>query len=90
MVDNGSSDGTLERLRSQSAIRVIASERNLEFARGNNQGMAATPSDHDVLLLNNDTLIIQDHWFAHLSDVAHSHPAYGIVGCTLLHANGLL
>ena len=90
VVDNGSSDGTLEWLRSQPEIRVIANERNLGFARGNNQGMAATPPDHDVLLLNNDTLIIQDHWLAHLSDVAHSHPAYGIVGCTLLHANGLL
>ena len=90
VVDNGSSDGTLEWLRSQPAIRVIANERNLGFARGNNQGMAATPPDHDVLLLNNDTLIVQDHWLAHLSDVAHSHPAYGIVGCTLLHANGSL
>ncbi len=90
VVDNGSSDGTLEWLRRQDDIRVIANDRNLGFARGNNQGMAATPSDHDVLLLNNDTLIIQDHWLAHLSDVANSHPAYGIVGCTLLHANGLL
>ena len=90
VVDNGSSDGTLEWLRSQPEIRVIANERNLGFARGNNQGMAATPPDHDVLLLNNDTLIIQDHWLAHLSDVAHSHPAYGIVGCTLLHTNGSL
>ncbi|MCS6840967.1 MAG: glycosyltransferase [Roseiflexus sp.] len=90
VVDNGSSDGTLEWLRQQADIRVIANDSNLGFARGNNQGMAATPPDHDVVLLNNDTLIVQDHWLAHLSDVANSHPEYGIVGCTLLHANGLL
>ncbi len=90
VVDNGSSDGTLEWLRAQEDIQVIANDRNLGYTRGNNQGMAATPPDHDVLLLNNDTLIIQDHWLAHLRDVAHSHPAYGIVGCTLLHTSGLL
>jgi Predicted glycosyltransferases len=38
VVDNGSSDGTLAWLRSQPEIRVIANERNLGFARGNNQG----------------------------------------------------
>lgn len=90
VVDNGSSDGTLEWLREQQDITLIANERNLGFTRGNNQGLAATPPDHDVLLLNNDTLIIQDHWLAHLRDVANSRRDIGIAGCTLLHANGLL
>ncbi len=90
VVDNGSSDGTLEWLREQQDITLIANERNLGFTRGNNQGMAAVPPEHDILLLNNDTVILHDGWLGHLRDVAHSHPRIGIAGCLLLHSNGLL
>lgn len=90
VVDNGSSDGTLEWLQAQADVTLIANEHNLGFTRGNNQGMAATPPAHDILLLNNDTVIPHDRWLSHLRDVAHSHPRIGIVGCLLLHSNGLL
>jgi GT2 family glycosyltransferase len=88
VVDNGSSDGTLEWLRAQPDIKLIANQQNLGFTRGNNQGIAAVPPEHDILLLNNDTIILQDHWLAHLREVANSHPDYGVVGCTLLRADG--
>ncbi len=90
VVDNGSTDGTLEWLRAQEDITLIANAENVGFTRGNNQGMAAAPPDHDVLLLNNDTLIIQDNWLARMREVAHSDPAYGIVGCKLLWPDGRL
>jgi GT2 family glycosyltransferase/glycosyltransferase involved in cell wall biosynthesis len=90
VVDNGSSDGTLAWLREQPDVTLIANSTNLGFTGGNNQGMAAAPVDHDILLLNNDTVITQDHWLARLREVAHSAPTTGIVGCTLLHSNGRL
>ncbi len=90
VVDNGSTDGTVEWLRDQPDVTLIANSDNRGFAAGVNQGIAAAPPDHDVLLLNNDTEIIEETWLDHLRTVANDHPDYGIVGCLLLFPNGLL
>ncbi|MGB9737379.1 MAG: glycosyl transferase [Chloroflexus aggregans] len=90
VVDNGSTDGTVEWLRDQPDVTLIANSENRGFAAGVNQGIAAAPPDHDVLLLNNDTEIIEETWLDHLRTVANDHPDYGIVGCLLLFPNGLL
>jgi GT2 family glycosyltransferase len=59
VVDNGSSDGTveyLEQLASEFAeVRVILNDRNHGFAAANNQGIATATADV-LVLLNNDTL----------------------------------
>jgi GT2 family glycosyltransferase/glycosyltransferase involved in cell wall biosynthesis len=90
VVDNGSTDGTREWLAQQADIELIANAENVGFTKGNNQGLAAVGPEYDVLLLNNDTLILQDHWLAHLRDVANGHADYGVVGCTLLRADSSL
>ncbi|HMP42287.1 MAG TPA: glycosyltransferase [Roseiflexaceae bacterium] len=90
VVDNGSSDGSAEWLAAQPDITLIANRENVGYTRGNNQGFALVPDDHDVLLLNNDTLFVHPHWLAHMRDVAHSHPQHGVVGCLLLHGDGRL
>jgi GT2 family glycosyltransferase len=56
LVDNGSSDGSLERVRAQLPwVRVIANVRNLGLAAANNQGMRATDAPF-VLISNPDVL----------------------------------
>jgi GT2 family glycosyltransferase len=90
IVDNGSTDGTREWLRTLPDITLIENATNAGFTRGNNQGMQAVPPDHDVLMLNNDTVVTQAHWLARLRDVANDHPDYGLVGCTLLRTDGAL
>ena len=55
VVDNGSGDGTPERLAAYPAARVLALPENLGFVRGNNAGIAAVPPGHDVVLLHNDS-----------------------------------
>ena len=60
VVDNGSSDGTLEAVRAAfPRVSAIRSEENLGFAEGNNVGIrAALEAGADyVLILNNDTIV---------------------------------
>ncbi len=69
VVDNASKDKTLEmtRQRTELPIVVIANQKNLGVAEGNNQGIRAALADgcECVLLLNNDTVFPAD-LFQHL------------------------
>jgi GT2 family glycosyltransferase len=56
VVDNASSDGSIERIRNELPwARVIANDRNLGLAAGNNQGMRASQSPF-VLISNPDVM----------------------------------
>ena len=54
VVDNGSTDGSLEYLNACPGVRVIALDKNYGFCRAVNEGIKAAESDY-VILLNNDT-----------------------------------
>lgn len=54
VVDNGSSDGSLEYLEKFPEVRVIRLDRNYGFCRAVNEGIKAAESEY-VILLNNDT-----------------------------------
>jgi GT2 family glycosyltransferase/glycosyltransferase involved in cell wall biosynthesis len=57
VVDNGSSDGSVEFLGENfPGIRVLALKNNLGFAEGNNAGVGAARHDI-VVLLNNDMVV---------------------------------
>lgn len=60
IVDNGSEDDSLQWLeRHFPEFQVLALERNLGFALGNNQGVQA--ASHDIaVLLNNDMIVEED------------------------------
>lgn len=90
VVDNGSTDGTREYLRSLDWVTLIENETNEGFTRGNNRGLRHVPPGYDVLLLNNDTRILQSNWLARMREAAHSDPTYGIVGCRLIMTDGRL
>jgi N-acetylglucosaminyl-diphospho-decaprenol L-rhamnosyltransferase len=57
LVDNASTDGGVEAVRSRwPHVRVIVEDRNRGFAAANNAGIRATRGDL-VLLLNSDTIV---------------------------------
>jgi N-acetylglucosaminyl-diphospho-decaprenol L-rhamnosyltransferase len=57
VVDNASTDGTVETLRVRwPEVRIIVNPRNVGFAAANNIGIRAVESDL-LLLLNSDTLV---------------------------------
>lgn len=89
-VDNGSTDGTVEYLRSLPWLRLVENDHNFGFVRGNNRGLVECADDSDFVLLNNDTEIIQPDWLSRLHATAYSAPDIGIVGARLRRPDGML
>ena len=57
VVDNASTDGSVEWLREQEDIVLIENSENMGFPRGCNQGIEASFADTDIFLLNSDTIL---------------------------------
>jgi N-acetylglucosaminyl-diphospho-decaprenol L-rhamnosyltransferase len=87
VVDNASSDGSLQMVRERwPAVRTIDAGANLGFSRANNLGIRAT-SGKWVLLLNSDTFVPPgaiDALVGHL----RSHPEAAVAGPRLVDAEG--
>lgn len=57
IVDNASTDGSVEWLQQQGDIKLLANQENAGFPKGCNQGIAMAEPESDIFLLNNDTLV---------------------------------
>jgi glycosyltransferase involved in cell wall biosynthesis/GT2 family glycosyltransferase len=88
VVDNGSTDGTVEYLRSLPWIKPIFNSSNLGYVRGNNAGIDVIEHDRDIILLNNDTVITDPKWIEKLQTSAYKEPDIGIVGCRIRSITG--
>ena len=88
VVDNGSSDNSVELLERVAGIRVIASPDNLGFARANNLGYEHATGTI-LLFLNPDTKV-HDGAISRMRTAVMSSDAIGIVGCRLLNADDSL
>ena len=72
VVDNGSSDGSLDALRALDFVKVIDAGANLGFAEGCNVGMRNTSAPY-VAFLNPDATAGRE-WLASLSRVLDAQP----------------
>lgn len=89
VVDNGSSDGSLELVRSHYAdARLIANSHNLGFVRANNQALALARGEF-VLLLNSDAFLAPDA-LRTLVAFMRAHPQAGASGPRLSYPDGSL
>jgi GT2 family glycosyltransferase len=77
VVDNASTDDSLEVLKSFSWARLVRSDRNLGFAGGNNLGLQHCLGEY-VLLLNNDTIVPPD-FLTPLCAYLNEHSEVGVV-----------
>jgi GT2 family glycosyltransferase len=89
-VDNGSVDQTREYLeklqKTEKHVRVILNEKNVGFAKANNQGMKIATGEY-ILLLNND-VILTEGWLERMLVCVESDPLIGVVGPVTNHAVG--
>jgi N-acetylglucosaminyl-diphospho-decaprenol L-rhamnosyltransferase len=88
VVDNGSTDGTLELVRERFPEARIIEQANRGFGAGNNTGMRAA-SGRYFLLLNPDAWLTEGA-LEHLVSFADEHPEAGVVGPRLLNPDGSL
>ncbi|MCC5876012.1 MAG: glycosyltransferase family 2 protein [Candidatus Sumerlaeia bacterium] len=84
VVDNGSTDGTSDHIRSQwPQVKLIRSPRNLGFAGGNNLGISEATGE--VLVLLNDDTEPEPGWLEALEEAFYRNPRLGIGGCQLIY-----
>jgi GT2 family glycosyltransferase len=89
LVDNASSDGSVEAIRAHyPEVEIIANLRNLGFGAANNLAFARCQADA-VLLLNTDT-IVHPGAIESMLAVLQAEPTVGAVGCKLENADGSL
>jgi GT2 family glycosyltransferase len=85
--DNGSTDGSVEKIRQQfPAVKLVENRANLGFARGNNSGIREARGEY-VLILNPDTIMHEgslDRWI----EFADNHPEAGAFGCKVHNPDG--
>jgi GT2 family glycosyltransferase len=88
VADNGSTDGSLEMLKSEyaSRIRLVENGANLGFSKANNRGMEAAEG-RAVILLNSDTEL-RDNAMKTLYDYLFSSGKMGACGGTLIYPGG--
>jgi GT2 family glycosyltransferase len=87
VADNGSTDGSLELLKSAyPQITLIENKANLGFSKANNRGMERAQG-RAVILLNSDTEL-RDNVLKWLHDFLFSDPKIGACGGTLVYPGG--
>lgn len=89
VIDNASRDGSAAMVAAEfPTVVLIANTQNRGFAAANNQGLAVAKGRH-VLLLNPDTVILDDAIGRMLAWLAR-HPGIGCAGCQVLEAPGVI
>lgn len=87
VVDNASSECAPSLFKAQFPnIRLVSSNENLGFAKGNNLGIRHATGKH-ILLLNSDTEL-QNNVIVSCSRYLDEHPNVGVVTTTLVYPNG--
>lgn len=87
VVDNGSTDGSVEMVRREfPAVRVVEDPSNPGYGAASNQGVAACDTPY-VLVINSDTLL-RGGTLEALREFMDRHPRAGIAGPRLVHADG--
>lgn len=88
VVDNDSTDGTAEEVRSRFAgVTLLCNPANVGYAAAANLGIARS-AGRAVLLLNPDLTLPASFSLDDLLLAADRDPAYGVFGCVLLDPGG--
>ncbi len=86
LLDNASTDKSLEIVHRFPQVRLMALDENTGFARGNNLAVkAASPESEWIALLNPDAFV-EPNWLESLLSSAQRNPTYDVFGSKLVNA----
>ncbi|WP_276479530.1 glycosyltransferase family 2 protein [Paraflavitalea pollutisoli] len=87
IVDNNSTDGSLEFLRSRfPAVNFLANDENVGFSRANNQALSKCQGKY-ILFLNPDT-ILPENCFQECASFMEKHDQAGALGLQMIDGSG--
>jgi hypothetical protein len=86
VVDNGSTDNSIEKLSRCEGIRLVRNTTNRGFTGGNNDGVRVARGRY-LVILNNDT-ILEDKRINELPSILDSLGRYDVVGGRLIGVDG--
>ena len=85
LIDNASEDKLGEKVKKKfPRVKVLRREKNGGFGQNNNMGMKIAKGRY-VLLLNDDTKIIDKNIFKEMLTWMDKHPKVGVTSCALLN-----
>jgi GT2 family glycosyltransferase len=82
VVDNGSTDGSLELLRESPGVRVVSLGRNTGFAFAANRGVEA--ADSELVALVNTDIVLAPDWLERMARTLESDPGAASVACKMV------
>ena len=84
LIDNGSGDGSVEYVHEKyPSVKIIQNSRNLGFAEAYNRAISQIEADY-VVLLNNDTEVLDPKWLSYLVSVANGDRQVAAVACKMV------
>ena len=86
LVDNASSDGSLDIVRRFPSVRLLAQDKNLGFARANNLAIESASVDSEWIALLNPDAFAEPHWLEALFAAAQENPSVAFFGSKLVTA----
>ncbi|WP_411726810.1 glycosyltransferase family 2 protein [Methyloglobulus sp.] len=87
LVDNASSDGSVEIARRFSEVRLMLLDQNTGFAKGNNLAIEEASVDSKWIALINPDAFAQPRWLETLMATAEDNPEFDVFGSQLVSAS---
>ena len=87
VVDNASSDGSIEIVQQFPCVRLLAQDQNTGFARGNNLAIAAASAKSEWIALLNPDAFAEPNWLEALLMATKSSPGFDVFGSKLVNAS---
>jgi GT2 family glycosyltransferase len=86
LVDNASSDKSLEIVRRFPSVRLIALDQNTGFARGNNLAIEAASKESEWIALINPDAFAEPNWLEELLAAAEHNRGFSVFASRLVEA----
>ncbi|MBV5327753.1 MAG: glycosyltransferase family 2 protein [Chlorobium sp.] len=86
LVDNASSDGSVDIVRRFPSVRIFAQDSNTGFACGNNLAIKAVSAHSKWIALLNPDAFPESRWLEECLSSAQRHPQFNVFGSKLVTA----